>query len=58
MDLWSDFSNDFPNDTELSCSEVITKQNKTSFLYRGNVYGGIPETLTINAIAWLVRQYL
>ncbi|WAR18225.1 CSCL1-like protein [Mya arenaria] len=29
-------------------------QNKTHFLYTKNEYGGIPETLIINAVAWAV----
>lgn len=50
-----DFLSDLPNATDLTCSETL-HENKTSFIYQGNVYGGIPETLTINAIAWVVSS--
>lgn len=55
MGLFSDIP--ISNNTELSCAEYVNNQNRTSFVYQNNVYGGIPETLTINAIAWVVSSF-
>ncbi|WAR18222.1 CSCL2-like protein [Mya arenaria] len=59
MDVFADGAGGFDqlhldgNQTDLHSCNYLS-QNKTHFLYKEAVYGGIPETLTINAVTWVV----
>ncbi|XP_060569118.1 calcium permeable stress-gated cation channel 1-like isoform X3 [Ruditapes philippinarum] len=48
-------SSNFSSDT---CSFPLVSGNKTSVIYEGYLYGGIPENLIINAVVWVVLLFL